>query len=43
MCTNGKALELIKYEDVLSVECLVPLRAVVHPYLYSQEYVVPVW
>jgi hypothetical protein len=27
-------------EDILSIECLVPLRAVVHPYLYSQEYVV---
>jgi hypothetical protein len=27
-------------EDILSVECLVPLRAVVHPYLFSQEYVV---
>ncbi len=27
-------------EDIVSVECLVPLRAVVHPYLYSQEYVV---
>ncbi len=27
-------------EDILSVVSLVPLRAVVHPYLYSQEYVV---
>ncbi len=27
-------------EDILSVECLVPVRAVVHPYLFSQEYVV---
>jgi hypothetical protein len=27
-------------EDILSVDCLVPLRAVVHPYLFSQEYAV---
>ncbi len=27
-------------EDILSVECLLPLRAVVHPHLFSQEYVV---
>jgi hypothetical protein len=25
-------------EDILSVECLVPLRAVMHPYIFSQEY-----
>ncbi len=27
-------------EDILSVECLVPLRTVVHPYVFSQEYAV---
>ena len=27
-------------DDVLLVECLIPLREVVNPYLFSQEYVV---
>ncbi len=27
-------------EDILSVECLVPLRAVMDPYIFSQEYAV---